>query len=150
MHDVGKIGVPAEILSKPAGLSEMEHALIKQHPQAGRELLAAIRFRQPVAEIVGQHQERLDGSGYPAGLKGDEIMLEARILAVADVVEAMASHRPYRASLGLEAALAEVHAGAGRRYDAAAVAACESVFGEGFAFAEGGGCLLYTSDAADE
>ena len=136
VHDVGKIGVPAEILSKPAGLSEMEHALIKQHPQAGRELLAAIRFRQPVAEIVGQHQERLDGSGYPAGLKGDEIMLEARILAVADVVEAMASHRPYRAALGLEAALAEVRGGAGVRYDASAVAACERVFAQGFVFPE--------------
>ena len=136
VHDVGKIGVPAEILSKPAALTDMEYALIKQHPQAGRELLAAIRFRQPVAEIVGQHQERLDGSGYPAGLKGEEIMLEARILAVADVVEAMASHRPYRASLGLEAALAEVRGGAGVRYDAAAVAACERVFAQGFVFTE--------------
>ncbi len=136
VHDVGKIGVPAEILSKPAALTDMEYALIKQHPQAGRELLAAIRFRQPVAEIVGQHQERLDGSGYPAGLKGDEIMLEARILAVADVVEAMASHRPYRAALGLEAALAEVRGGAGVRYDASAVAACERVFAQGFVFPE--------------
>ena len=136
VHDIGKIGVPAEILSKPGALTEVEYALIKQHPQAGRELLAAIRFRQPVAEIVGQHQERLDGSGYPDGLRGEEILLEARILAVADVVEAMASHRPYRASLGLEAALAEVRGGAGTRYDGDVVAACERVFAQGFAFSE--------------
>ncbi|HEY5473279.1 MAG TPA: HD domain-containing phosphohydrolase, partial [Candidatus Limnocylindrales bacterium] len=93
-------------------------------------------FRQPVAEIVAQHHERLDGSGYPRGLKGDEIMLEARILAVADVVEAMASHRPYRPALGLHAALAEVRSGAGTRYDADAVAACERVFERGFVFTE--------------
>jgi len=136
VHDIGKIGVPAEILSKPGALTEMEYALIKQHPQAGRELLGAIRFRQPVAEIVGQHQERLDGSGYPDGLRGDEIMLEARILAVADVVEAMASHRPYRAALGLEAALVEVRGGADARYDAAVVAACERVFAAGFVFSD--------------
>ncbi|MEI6451366.1 MAG: PAS domain S-box protein [Actinomycetes bacterium] len=133
VHDVGKIGVPAEILSKPGALSEVEYDLIKQHPEAGRELLGAIHFSQPVAEIVAQHQERLDGSGYPRGLKGEEILLEARILAVADVVEAMASHRPYRPSLGLEAALAEVRSGAGVRYDAEAVAACERAFAGGFA-----------------
>jgi PAS domain S-box-containing protein len=136
VHDIGKVAVPAEILSKPAALNEEEYALIRRHPQAGRELLSAIRFRQPVAEIVGQHQERLDGSGYPDGLKGEEIMLEARILAVADVVEAMASHRPYRPSLGLEAALAEVRASAGVRYDAEVVAACERVFAAGFVFGE--------------
>ena len=136
VHDIGKIAVPAEILSKPAALTEIEFALIKQHPEAGRELLGAIHFRQPVAEIVAQHQERLDGSGYPRGLKGEEILPEARILAVADVVEAMASHRPYRASLGLDAALAEVRDGAGTRYDAGAVAACERVFARGFVFAE--------------
>jgi len=136
VHDVGKIAVPAEILSKPGALSEVEYALIKQHPEAGRELLGAIHFRQPVAEIVAQHQERLDGSGYPRGLKGEEILLEARILAVADVVEAMASHRPYRAALGLEAALAEVRAGAGVRYAAAAVDACERAFAQGFVFTE--------------
>ena len=136
VHDIGKIGVPAEILSKPAALTEMEFALIKQHSEAGRELLGAIHFRQPVAEIVAQHHERLDGSGYPRGLKGDEIMLEARILAVADVVEAMASHRPYRPALGLDAALAEVRSGAGTRYDADAVAACERVFERGFVFTE--------------
>jgi len=136
VHDIGKIGVPAEILSKPAALTEMEFALIKQHSEAGRELLGAIHFRQPVAEIVAQHHERQDGSGYPAGLRGDEIMPEARILAVADVVEAMASHRPYRPALGLDAALAEVRSGAGTRYDADAVAACERVFERGFVFTE--------------
>jgi len=136
VHDIGKIGVPAEILSKPAALTEMEFALIKQHSEAGRELLGAIHFRQPVAEIVAQHHERLDGSGYPRQLKDDEIMLEARILAVADVVEAMASHRPYRPALGLDAALAEVRSGAGTRYDADAVAACERVFERGFVFTE--------------
>jgi len=136
VHDIGKIGIPAEILSKPAALSEIELALIKQHPQAGRELLGDIRFRQPVAEIVAQHHERQDGSSYPAGLQGDEIMLEARILAVADVVEAMASNRPYRPALGLEAALEEVRAGAGTRYDDDAVAACELVFAQGFVFPE--------------
>jgi len=136
VHDIGKIAVPAEILSKPGALTDMEYALIKQHPEAGRELLGAIHFSQPVAEIVGQHQERLDGSGYPAGLRGEEILLEARILAVADVVEAMASHRPYRAALGLEAALAEVRGGAGVRYDAAAVVACERAFARGFVFPE--------------
>ena len=136
VHDIGKVGVPAEILSKPAALNEEEFSLIKRHAQAGRELLGAIRFRQPVAEIVGQHHERLDGTGYPDGLKGDEIMREARILAVADVVEAMASHRPYRAGLGLEAALAEVRSGSGVRYDADVVATCERVFAQGFTFSE--------------
>jgi len=136
VHDIGKIAVPAEILSKPGALTEVEFALIKQHPQVGRELLGAIHFRQPVAEIVAQHHERQDGSGYPAGLRGDEILPEARVLAVADVVEAMASHRPYRPSLGLEAALAEVRDGAGTRYDAAAVAACERAFEQGFVFTE--------------
>jgi len=134
VHDTGKVAVPAEILSKPGALSDMEYALITQHPEAGRELLGAIHFRQPVAEIVAQHHERLNGSGYPDGLRGDEIMLEARILAVADVVEAMASHRPYRPTLGLEAALAEVRGGAGTRYDAGVVAACERAFAAGFVF----------------
>jgi PAS domain S-box-containing protein len=134
VHDVGKVAVPAEILTKPTALSEAEFALIKQHPVAGRELLATIRFRQPVADMVGQHHERQDGSGYPDGLCGEEILLEARILAVADVVEAMASHRPYRAGLGLAAALAQVRADAGTRLDADVVAACERVFAQGFEF----------------
>jgi len=134
VHDIGKISVPAEILTKPSRLTPLEFELIKVHPAAAHEMLASIGFEQPVATIVLQHHERLDGSGYPDGLKGDEAVLEARILAVADVVEAMASHRPYRAALGLDAALGEVSAGAGTRYDAAAVAACERVFAAGFAF----------------
>ena len=131
-HDIGKVGVPAEILSKPTALSELEYIMVRQHAETGRELLQGIRFRQPVAEIVAQHHERLDGSGYPLGLAGDAILLEARILAVADVVEAMASHRPYRASLGMEAALTEVREGAGTLYDGDVVAACERVFARGF------------------
>jgi putative nucleotidyltransferase with HDIG domain/PAS domain S-box-containing protein len=137
VHDVGKLTVPAEILNKPALLSPVEFELIKGHAAAAHEILAPIDFECPVAEVVAQHHERLDGSGYPAGLKDEEILPEARILAIADVVEAMASHRPYRAALGVEAALAEVHAGAGTRYEAAAVAACERVFAQGFFFAEG-------------
>ena len=136
LHDVGKINVPAEILSKPGRLTEMEFMLIKGHSQAGFEILQTIHFPWLVAEMTLQHHERQDGSGYPAGLKGDEILPEARILAVADVVEAMASHRPYRPALGVAAALEEVRSGAGTRYDADAVAACERVFQRGFAFTE--------------
>jgi PAS domain S-box-containing protein len=130
IHDIGKVAVPAEILSKPGALSAFEFALVRQHSEIGREILATINFRQPVATIVAQHHERLDGSGYPDGLKGDETMLEARILAVADVVEAMASHRPYRAALPLEEALAEIEAGAGTRYDADTCAAALRLFRE--------------------
>lgn len=137
VHDIGKVAVPAEILSKPTALSEIEFTLVRQHAETGREILSTINFRQPVATIVAQHHERLDGSGYPDGLKGDEIMLEARILAVADVVEAMSSHRPYRPGLGIEAALAEIEAGAGTRYDGEACAAASRLFREqGFTFAE--------------
>ena len=134
VHDIGKLSVPAEILTKPSRLTEVEFELIKVHPQAAYDMLASIDFEQPVAAIVLQHHERLDGSGYPAGLTGDESMPEARILAVADVVEAMASHRPYRAALGTEAALAEVRSGAGTRYDTDAAAACAELFAAGFAF----------------
>ncbi|MEI8371178.1 MAG: HD-GYP domain-containing protein, partial [Planctomycetia bacterium] len=136
VHDIGKVAVPAEILTKPAALNDIEFTLVKLHAETGREILSGIHFSQPVAEIVVQHHERMDGSGYPAGLKGDEIMLEARILAVADVVEAMASHRPYRPGFGLDVALAEVHEGAGTRYDGDVVASCERVFAEGFVFPE--------------
>jgi PAS domain S-box-containing protein/putative nucleotidyltransferase with HDIG domain len=135
IHDIGKIAVPAEILSKPGRLSEVEFNLIKQHPGAGFEILAAIDFGLPVAEMVLQHHERLDGSGYPQGLAGEDVLPEARILAVADVVEAMSSHRPYRAALGMEAALAEVRAHAGEKYDADVVASCVRLVEEqGFAF----------------
>jgi putative nucleotidyltransferase with HDIG domain len=113
VHDVGKLTVPAEILNKPSLLTPIEFELIKGHAAAAHEILKPIDFEYPVADIVAQHHERQDGSGYPAGLKDDEILPEARILAVADVGEAMASHRPYRAALGIEAALAEVRSGAG-------------------------------------
>ena len=133
IHDVGKIKVPAEILSKPGPLDEVEYLLVKTHPQAGYNLLKDIDFPWPVAEIVLQHHERLDGSGYPQGLKGKEILQEARIIAVADVVEAMASDRPYRKALGIEAALKEIKRGRGTLYDEEAVDACLALFEEGLA-----------------
>jgi PAS domain S-box-containing protein len=135
VHDVGKIAVPAEILSKPSRLTESEFALIKAHPEAAYEILAPIDFGGPVAEIVLQHHERLDGSGYPRGLRGDQILPGARLLAVADVAEAMVTHRPYRAALPLEEALAELEGGAGSRYDAAACETAIRLFrDEGFGF----------------
>jgi putative nucleotidyltransferase with HDIG domain len=130
IHDVGKISVPAEILSKPSKLNEMEMDLIKAHSQIGYDILKEIDFPWAVAKIVLQHHERMDGSGYPQGLKGDEILLEARILAVADVVEAMASHRPYRPALGIDAALSEIEKNRGRLYDPEIVAACLRLFRE--------------------
>jgi len=136
-HDIGKIAVPAEILTKPSRLTAIEFTLIKQHPQVAADILSTIDFGYPVAEVVLQHHERLDGSGYPQGLTGEGILLAARILAVADVVEAMSSHRPYRPALGLESALDEIRGGAGRLYDADVVAACSRVFTEeGFEFRE--------------
>jgi len=128
IHDLGKISVPAEILSKPRKLNEMEFALVKEHPQKGYEILKGVDFDWPVAEMIHQHHERMDGSGYPMGLKGDEIISGARILAVADVVEAMASHRPYRANLGLEEALKEITSGRGVIYDPVVVDACLRLF----------------------
>jgi HD-GYP domain-containing protein (c-di-GMP phosphodiesterase class II) len=136
VHDVGKIAVPAEILSKPAKLSEVEYAIVMDHPRAGYDILAPIAFEDGVADIVLQHHERLDGSGYPQGLAGAQILPAARILMVADVVEAMASYRPYRPALGVDAALAEIRWGAGVRYDEAVVAACERVFARGFVFSD--------------
>ena len=135
IHDIGKIAVPAEILAKPGRLSPVEFNLIKQHAQSGYEILSVIDFGRPVATMVLQHHERLDGSGYPNGLTGDQLLIETRILSVADVVEAMSSHRPYRAALGVDAALAEIRDGAGVRYDAEVAAACARVMVEqGFRF----------------
>ena len=135
IHDVGKLAVPAEILAKPGRLNDLELGLIKEHSQAGHDILAEIELDLPVAEIVLQHHERCDGSGYPHGLRADEILLEAKIIAVADVVEAMSSHRPYRAALGMDAAMAEVRDHAGVQYDADVAAACERVVEErGFQF----------------
>ena len=124
IHDIGKIKIPADILSKPGRLTTIEFELIKSHPVTGYEILKNIAFPWPVAGIVYQHHERIDGSGYPQGLTGDKIIDEAKIVAVADVVEAMSSHRPYRASLGCEAALKEIEAGKGIRYDAKIADAC--------------------------
>ncbi len=131
LHDIGKLAIPAEILSKPSILSPLEMSLMRTHPESAYEVLRTIEFPWPVADIVLQHHERIDGSGYPVGLKGEKILAEARILAVADVVEAMSSHRPYRAALGVEAALAEAERGRGTLYDADAVDACVRLFREG-------------------
>ena len=137
LHDMGKISVPAEILSKPGKLSDTEFAIIKSHAQAGYEIVKEIRFPWPVAEVILQHHERLDGSGYPQGLQGDEIVLDAKILAVADVVEAMVSHRPYRPALGIELALEEIAQKKGVLYDPEVVDACLKLFAEkGFQFDE--------------
>ena len=130
IHDLGKLYVPAEILSKPGRLSPPEYELVKQHPQAGYDIVKAIEFPWPVASMVLEHHERLDGSGYPNRLNGDAILFEARILAVADVVESMSSHRPYRPALGADAALEEIERNRGRLYDAAVVDACLRLFRE--------------------
>jgi|GEM_PF-1296129 len=134
VHDVGKISVPAEILSKPGKLSQMEFELIKGHSEAGFRVLSSAHFEQSIAEIVYQHHERSDGSGYPRGLAGDEMLDAAKVILVADVVEAMSSHRPYRAALGIDKALAEIERGAGQQYDAAVAEACATVFASGFEF----------------
>ncbi len=128
VHDIGKISVPAEILSKPSRLTPMEFELIKGHSQSGHDVLKDVDFPWPVAEVILQHHERLDGSGYPRQLKDGEIILEARIMAVADVVEAMSSHRPYRPGRGLNAALEEIEKNRGGIYDAQVVAACLRLF----------------------
>jgi putative nucleotidyltransferase with HDIG domain len=130
VHDVGKVKVPAEILSKPGKLTSLEFALIQQHSHDGHEILKEIDFPWPIAEFVLQHHERLDGSGYPHGLREDEILLESRILSVADVIEAMASHRPYRPGLGIEAALAEVESKRGNLFDSVVVDAVSRLFRE--------------------
>ena len=135
IHDLGKISVPAEILSKPGQLTDIEFALIKTHPRVGYDIIADIEFSWPIAQIVLQHHERMDGSGYPQGLSGQDILIEARILCVADVVEAMASHRPYRSALGIDAALGEITDNVGKRYDPEAVDAVLRLFREkGFTF----------------
>jgi len=130
VHDIGKISVPAEILSKPSRLTPIEFELIKSHCQSGHDVLKGVDFPWPVAEVILQHHERLDGSGYPRQLKDVEILLEARIMAVADVVEAMSSHRPYRAGLGIDAALEEIGRNSGKFYDVQVAAACLRLFRE--------------------
>ncbi|NJB69364.1 PAS domain S-box-containing protein/putative nucleotidyltransferase with HDIG domain [Desulfobaculum xiamenense] len=139
LHDLGKIYIPAEILSKPALLSDIEQRMVQAHPSVGYDILRGVPFPWPVADIVHQHHERLDGSGYPRGLAGEAILPQARVLAVADVVEAMSSHRPYRASLGLPSALDEIRAGRGGLYDATVVDACLALFDSGYDFEEAEG-----------
>ena len=134
IHDIGKINIPVEILSKPGHLSEVEYDMIKDHPQVGCNIVREIKFPWPVAEIVFQHHERFDGSGYPQGLRGDAIILEARILAVADTVEAMASHRPYRVAHGIDMALTEISQNRGELFDPQVVDCCLRVFKKGFRF----------------
>ena len=124
IHDLGKISIPAEILSKPTRLTETEFMLIKTHSEAGYEILKGIEFPWPVAEMVVQHHEKMNGSGYPNGLTGEELITESKILTVADVVEAMASHRPYRAALGIDIALGEIEKNKTTFYDTAAAEAC--------------------------
>jgi putative nucleotidyltransferase with HDIG domain len=131
IHDIGKISAPAEIMVKPSRLTKSEMQLIKDHPRVGYEMVKDISFPWPVAHIILQHHERLDGSGYPEGLMGDAILLEARILAVADVVEALCSLRPYRPALGIEKGLEEIRKGRGLRYDTRVVDACTRLFREG-------------------
>ena len=130
VHDIGKISIPAEILSKPTKLTPLEMELVKGHAQAGYDILKDVTFNAPVAEVIWQHHERLDGSGYPRGLKGNDILPETRIVSVADVLEAMSSHRPYRPALGVDAAIAEIRRGRGAQYDAEVVDAALKLINE--------------------
>ncbi len=132
LHDIGKVQIPSDILIKPGRLNAIEFEMIKSHSQAGYQILKSIPFPWPIADMIVQHHERLDGSGYPAGLAGERIILEARILGVADVIEAMASHRPYRAALGIDAALEEISKNSGKLFDPDVVAACLKIFSRGF------------------
>jgi len=128
VHDIGKIYIPAEILNRPGKLSDIEFMLIRTHSQVGHDIMANVQFPWPVAEMILQHHERMDGSGYPQGLKGEGILLEARIISVADVLESMACHRPYRAALGITKGLTEIRSGENTLYDANVVNACLRLF----------------------
>lgn len=130
VHDIGKISIPSEYLTKPTRLTEHEYNILKTHAEHGYEILRNVDFPWPIADVAHQHHERMDGSGYPRGLKGDEIILEARIIAVADVIESMATPRPYRATLGLNKALKEIEDNAGRLYDAEVAVAAIRLFRE--------------------
>lgn len=134
VHDVGKVAVPTEILNRPGRFSSLEYEMVQRHCAVGAQILSAALLPWPIAEVAAQHHERLDGSGYPVGLKGDEIILPALIIAVADVVEAMMNHRPYRPALGVEAGLEEIRSGRGVRYNADVVDACCAEFEAGFTF----------------
>ena len=135
LHDLGKISIPSEILAKPGALSDVQFDMIKTHPQVGHDVLVEVEFPWPVADMVLQHHERLDGSGYPGGLVEKDILTEAQIISVADVMEAMSSHRPYRSALGVEAALAEISEHRGTLYSPQAVDVCIAMFkDEGFSW----------------
>jgi hypothetical protein len=136
LHDIGKVSIPSDILSKPGVLTDAEYRLVQEHPEKSYQILAAANLGGCIADVVHQHHERLDGSGYPNGLAGDDILFGARILAVADVVEAMVSHRPYRASRGVGAALGEIGRNSGTLYDETVVACCLDLFARGFEFVE--------------
>lgn len=128
IHDIGKVAVPSEILSKPGKISDYEFGIIKSHPKVAHDILKGLEFPWPVAQAILQHHEKLNGSGYPSGLSGEDVILEARILSVSDVVEAMSAHRPYRPALGIDAALKEITKNKGTLYDATAVEACLKLF----------------------
>lgn len=128
LHDLGKLFIPTELLMRPGCLSSAEMSLVRQHPQLGFDIVKEISFAAPIAQVVLQHHERLDGSGYPLGIKGDDILLETRILSVSDVVEAMSSHRPYRPALGIDCALNEISSNKGKLYDSDVVDICCDVF----------------------
>jgi len=134
LHDIGKLWIPSEILSKPGRLNHIEFEMVKEHSRLGYEVLKEIEFDFPIADYVIQHHERLNGSGYPHGLKREEILLPARIIAVADVVEAISSHRPYRPAFGIEVAIEEITSGAGTLYDGSVTRACVDLLEEGFSF----------------
>jgi putative nucleotidyltransferase with HDIG domain len=137
IHDIGKISLPAEILSKPVQLTEIERKMIQAHATVGYDILKGIDFSWPIAQILLQHHERMDGSGYPRGIRGKEILMEARIVGVSDVVETMASHRPYRPSIGLDKALDEIFNNKGTLYDEQVVDACLRLINEkGFTFTD--------------
>ena len=132
IHDVGKIQVPAEILSKPGRLTKLEFDMIKTHPKVGYDLLKGIEFPWPIAQIIYQHHERVDGSGYPRRLKGERILIEAKIIAIADVIEAITSHRPYRPALGMNAAMNEIRENQGTLYDADLVKSFIKLISQGY------------------
>lgn len=134
LHDIGKISVPVEFLNKPGKLNEKEMDIIKLHPETAYDMLQAIDFQFPVATVILQHHEKMDGSGYPFGLTAEDILLEARILTVADIVEAISAHRPYRAALGIETALREISDHKGILYDHKVVEICLKLFADGFSF----------------
>jgi PAS domain S-box-containing protein/putative nucleotidyltransferase with HDIG domain len=149
IHDIGKISVPAEILSKPGALSAFEFEILKGHSRSGYEILKDINFTGPVADIVLQHHERYDGSGYPLGLKGDDILLEAKIIGIADVIEAICSHRPYRPALGIDRALEEISKKSGKLYDPKIVPYCVALFErKGYQFKSDGSGPEYAGPAS--